>query len=429
MIGRETSRLICGQPRKPWGRGRPVASEANRPSLPERYSLRHLIGQGGMGNVWVAFDRVLGRDVAIKVLNSEALQMAPNMLRDEAEMAARAQSRGTVRVLDKSRTTGKDAYMSMELVQGYTLGHRLAFGGALPMEQAVGVATRIAEALHAAHQSGVVHRDLKPDNVLLGSDGSVKVADFGLSAQISEPGAAGTPGFRSPEFDKLYHHVDRWGKRAHGADQGTGFKAKVKRKLNEAQTYVEKVLVREPKAAPHHDVYALGAMMYSMISGRSRAETRFSGWRAVPSDPNPKLAHVAPGVPRKLERFVESLLDPRPGRRPQSAAEVQKRLTKIAAELPQGTVGLRGPGYWAMQRHGNAEKKAAFPTPPLFPPKEIVPEPSRSAVQAASAGLAAAQQSSRGRALSAEPGSRPTPVLGVRAEPGLRAHTAKRANG
>ena len=158
--------------------------------LGDRYQLDHLIGRGGMAAVWSATDTVLGRPVAVKRLHPGMLadEEHAERFRREALLVARLSHPNLVHLLDR----GEDAegpYLVMELVEGENLKSRVRREGALEPDEAARICARVGEALAYAHAQGVVHRDIKAQNVLLTRDGTVKLADFGIARLIeSEDG-------------------------------------------------------------------------------------------------------------------------------------------------------------------------------------------------------------------------------------------------
>ncbi|HEX5198328.1 serine/threonine-protein kinase [Paractinoplanes rhizophilus] len=278
-----------------------------------RYRLDKQLGRGGMSVVWRADDEVLGRQVAVKVLSAE-LAGKPSLrdrIRDEARTAAGLRHPGIVSVFDYGEFAedGRTlSYVVMELVDGCSLADRLAAGGALPWPEAVSVGARVAAALAAAHADGIVHRDVKPANVMVTS-GGVKLVDFGISAAVGDldgPGGEllGTPAYLAPER-------------------------------------VEGSPVR-----PATDVYALGLLLYVAIAGRMPwdASTATQMLKAhVYTDPAP-LPKV-PGLPSEVGRILSRCLAKRPGDRP-SAAEVRRALDETAADdgptLPLQFARVRG---------------------------------------------------------------------------------------
>ncbi|MCW2510872.1 MAG: hypothetical protein JWP68_4020 [Modestobacter sp.] len=187
--------------------------EPGRKTLGDRYDLQALLAVGGMGQVWRAHDKLLGRSVAVKVLRSEytgdALFLA--RFRAEAQHAAALSHPNIAAVYDYGEEPAIDgsgehlAYLVMELVEGESLSVTLARVGSLTPDRTVDVLRQTASALAAAHEAGVVHRDVKPGNVLLRGDGTVKITDFGIawsagSVPLTQTGqVVGTASYLSPE--------------------------------------------------------------------------------------------------------------------------------------------------------------------------------------------------------------------------------------
>lgn len=199
-----------------------------------RYRLLEVVGEGGMAQVWRAEDTVLDRVVAIKILRSQ-FAADPEFLQrfqSEARAAAGLNHPGVVALYDVGRD-GSRHFLVMEFVPGQDLKTRLRGGPPLAMGEAVSIAGAVARALAHAHQAGLVHRDVKPQNVLITTDGRVKVADFGIaraaaSAGQTAPGIVmGTVQYLSPE-------------------QASG-----------------------GAALPASDLYSLGVLLYEMQIGRA----------------------------------------------------------------------------------------------------------------------------------------------------------------
>ncbi|WP_309648536.1 serine/threonine-protein kinase [Nocardioides sp.] len=171
-----------------------------------RYSLDREIGRGGMGAVWLGRDEVLGRQVAIKRIGMAPGGSSPDLLRAEREarLAARLNHPHVVAVFDL--VDEDDAqWLVMEYVEGSTLAELVRTSGALPVDQAAAIVAQAAEALAAAHEAGIVHRDVKPSNILVTPDGQVKLSDFGIAraeadASLTQTGlVTGSPAYISPE--------------------------------------------------------------------------------------------------------------------------------------------------------------------------------------------------------------------------------------
>jgi serine/threonine protein kinase len=251
-----------------------------------RYRLRAFLAAGGMGAVWAAEDAMLGRPVAVKLLGEWLAgdPVAAERLRREARAAARLVHPNVARVLDLGEQDGRP-YLVMELLEGESLTAMIRRSGPLAPAEAARIAGAVADALHAAHQAGVVHRDVKPGNLFLTADGDVKVLDFGIAAAAWEASLTG------------------------GELIGTA-----------AYLAPERALGRE--ATPAADVYALGVVLYEMLSGRPP----FSGEAGlalasahIHARPVP-LRQAAPWVPAPLAVACERALAKDPAERPASAA-------------------------------------------------------------------------------------------------------------
>lgn len=194
---------------------------ANWPELPsERYIVTEEIGRGGMGTVYAAVDEALGRDVALKVSNAVASAALERRLEAEARVLARLEHPGIVPVHDVGRLADGRLYYVMKRVHGTTLREHLQHESDLG--ERLRIFERICEAVAFAHARGILHRDLKPDNVMVGSFGEVMVMDWGVartvsSAEIEDRGTVlGTHGFMAPEqargeTDNLDERVDVYG--------------------------------------------------------------------------------------------------------------------------------------------------------------------------------------------------------------------------
>jgi hypothetical protein len=251
--------------------------EPARRSLGNRYDLRALLAAGGMGQVWRAEDTLLGRPVAVKVLRSEYTgdPLFVARFRAEAQHAAALSHPNIAAVYDYGEEPAIDgsgehlAYLVMELVEGESLSAVLARSGSLSPGRTLDVLRQTASALAAAHAAGVVHRDVKPGNVLVRSDGVVKITDFGIawsagSVPLTQTGqVVGTASYLSPE-------------QAAGAH-----------------------------ATPASDVYALGMVGYECLAGRRAFDGDNSvtiALRHLRDQPDPLPAEVPAGLRTLIER-------------------------------------------------------------------------------------------------------------------------------
>src|ERR671937_210629 len=182
-------------------------------TLSGRYRLEARIGAGGMSTVYRALDEVLQRQVAIKLMNREVATDSDQLerFRREARAVAQLSHPHIVGVIDAGEDEGRP-YIVFEYVEGETLKERIRRMGRLPIDEAIAYAIEIARALGAAHARGIVHRDIKPQNVLVDEEGSAKVTDFGIARSLDEEGLTadgrvlGTTDYASPE-QALGHDV------------------------------------------------------------------------------------------------------------------------------------------------------------------------------------------------------------------------------
>lgn len=178
-----------------------VRTDLAEPTVADRYELRSVLGSGGMGTVWEAYDIRLGRTVALKVLRDDLPPSAAMQLEREAQAAARISDPRVVTVLDLARTADGNPYMVLECHDGRTLADELR-DGALAPDRLDRLVDDLLGALGAAHRAGVLHRDVKPANVLAGDDG-FRVTDFGLASldddQSTETDIMGTLVYVAPE--------------------------------------------------------------------------------------------------------------------------------------------------------------------------------------------------------------------------------------
>jgi serine/threonine-protein kinase len=272
-------------------------------TLGETYRLEHELGGGGMSRVFVAHDPTLDRKVVIKVLLPElAAGVSVDRFRREIQLAARLQHPHIVPLLTAGESQGLP-YFVMPYVAGESLRARVAREGELPVTETIRILRDVVSALVYAHGSGVMHRDIKPDNVLL-SGGVAVVTDFGVAKalSISSEGhdavgltsmglALGTPAYMAPE-------------------QATG----------------------DPQTDHRADIYSLGAMAYEMLAGRppfiGRSPQAVLAAHVVET-PDP-IDRLRPAVPAPLAGLVTACLAKRPADRPQSAREVINLLDALA---------------------------------------------------------------------------------------------------
>jgi hypothetical protein len=298
-----------------------------------RYCLESRIAAGGMGEVWRAVDQVLGRPVAVKLLRGEYAGHAETLARfaAEARHAASVSHPGIAQVYDYGETGRRGLpYLVMELVDGPSLAGMLA-GGPLDPAQAMEVVSQAAAGLAAAHGAGLVHRDVKPANLLVSPDGTVKITDFGIahaagSAPITRTGMLmGTPAYLAPE-------------RTMGRP-----------------------------ATPASDLYSLGVAAYECLTGMPPfIGTAMEVALAHQHSPLPPLP---PDVPAEAAALIAELAAKHPAARPASAAEVASRAGRVRDAMTGGaTIRLPVPSQPMPATHGYTRPVTlAGPQEPALP--------------------------------------------------------------
>jgi eukaryotic-like serine/threonine-protein kinase len=265
--------------------------------LDGRYRLDEVLGRGGMATVHRARDLVLERDVAIKLFPS-VTEDADDLLRHSAEMRVLAalSHPGLVTLFDGGAVHGDDGtqevYLVMELVDGSTLADRLR-DGAMPVVDVVGVGQQVAEALALVHEQGIVHRDVKPANILMASHGRetvVKVADFGIARLSSDTRLTMT-----------------------GVTLGT-------------LRYLSPEQVAGSGVGPPSDIYSLGLVLIECLSGQAAFEGTLPESAAARLTSSPPIPD---GLPLELSGLLAGMTSRDPQERP-SAAEVAQRLAQVA---------------------------------------------------------------------------------------------------
>jgi serine/threonine protein kinase len=306
--------------------------------LAGRYVLEDRIGRGGMGEVWRATDTVLGRSVAVKTIDLRSVPDESGAARfeREAQVTAGMSHPGIVTVHD-SGVEDDMAYLVMELLPGPSLAERLR-EGPLPVAEVEEVGREVAAALDAAHARGLVHRDIKPGNIVYADDGRVRVLDFGITQLAESSGSQvltathtvmGTAEYLAPE-QALGGRVDG-----------------------------------------RADLYALGCVLFALLAGRPpfRGPTPVATMMMHGSDPVPDLRELRPDTPEWLATLVGSLLAKDPDDRPAGAASVVRSIEshEVPGVAAATTVLLQGD---PTQRTG-----AAAVPPDAVPPTTLPPPP------------------------------------------------------
>jgi serine/threonine protein kinase len=326
----------------------------------DRYRLIEPLGQGGMGRVWKARDEVLHRDVAIKELvpppgltDAERQEMRERSLR-EARAIARLSHPNAVRVFDVLRTDG-DPWIVMEYVPSRSLHDVLQSDGPFTPQRAAEIGLGLLGALRAAHRVGVMHRDVKPGNVLLGDDGRVVLTDFGLATVPGDPNVTrtglvlGSPAYIAPER------------------------------------------ARDGTAGPQADLWSLGATLYAAVEGQSpyARTSAIATLTALATEPVPQPRNAGP-----LKGVLAGLLRKDPANR-MTAEQAEKLLRKVVAKQARPSL-LDGPRWPGSAREGRTR---ILPVPDQRAPSD---RPVSGAPVVAGAALA--------RAAADEPAGAPEPT-------------------
>ena len=311
--------------------------------LADRYRLVSPLGRGGMGQVWEGRDERLGRPVAVKLLTHQALAATPEpqdgirRFTREAAVTAGLSHPGVPAIYDAGEYDG-GLYLVMELVDGVTVADLVAEQGPLPVPWVAAIGAQVAAVLEAAHARGVVHRDIKPANVMIAGDGTAKILDFGVagiaSQRITSTGVAvGTPAYMAPEQ------------------------------------------LQDRPATPASDLYALGCLLYEMLSGSPVfAATSPAALIRMHLEQAPAPVDRT-DVPVPLTQLVWQLLAKDASWRPSGAREVCDRLLAFAG--PAGTLGDIDPASAdgaAVQRYAlvlarmaRGHERDAVPVPTAVP--------------------------------------------------------------
>jgi serine/threonine-protein kinase len=300
----------------------PKPPEPNVAVLPgTRYRVERELGRGAMGVVYQGFHLDLGRSVALKVLHQASSgEPSRSGFVAEARAVARVTHESLVRLYEFGFTSDGRAFYAMELVAGETLERRLARSGPLPVADVVRFGISACRAVEAAHSAGLVHRDIKPGNLMLTPEGVVKLLDFGVAKSQSEV------------------NLESEGERGALVVVGT-------------PEYMAPEQARDAADA-RSDVYALGAVLYELVTGALPHEAP-----SIPALLDRKLAgapgpasDIAPGqgIPKALDRLLERALTPEPANRFQSASELREALEALAGERGARRSIRRGIGVAAL---------------------------------------------------------------------------------
>ena len=283
-----------------------------------RYELEKLVGSGGMSNVFRAHDRLLERTVALKILHEQYTRDEDYVerFRREARAVAKLAHPNIVTVIDRGEQDGRQ-FIVFEYIDGPNL-KELTRNGPLEMHEAIGLTLQVARALSFAHDRGLVHRDVKPQNVLLNEDGQAKVTDFGIARSLDVQGVTQT-----------------------GTVLGTS-------------DYIAPEQARGQTVDPKTDIYSLGVVLYELLVG----EVPFSGDNFVAvamrhvSEPVPSVLENRPDCPARLDLAIQRAMAKDPNDRFESMDEFVAELEACLAELD-----------------GRSDEGATMIVPPARPPR------------------------------------------------------------
>ena len=296
-----------------------------------RYKLISRIAIGGMGEVWQAHDQVILRDVAIKILKPEYLG-DPGFLerfRTEARHAARVNHDGIANVYDYGEDAGS-AFLVMELVPGDSLAKILERDKSLPTDKVLDIVAQTARALYAAHEEGMVHRDIKPGNLLITPDGHVKITDFGIARvadQVSLTATGqvmGTVQYLAPE-------------------QATG-----------------------KPASPSTDIYSLGIVAYEALAGK-RPFTGESQMAIAMAQINETPPALPSNIDQRVQNLILGCLAKKPNQRPESALVLAQRAESLMSYAPTRAVATK-----VITQQNLSDKTTVIPTFEEVKPKQPI---------------------------------------------------------
>jgi hypothetical protein len=280
-----------------------------------RYELKETVGTGGMSTVYCAFDTLLERNVALKILHDQYGGDAEYVerFRREARAVAQLSHPNIVTVIDRGEEDGKQ-FIVFELVDGENLKELVERGGPLPVRRVLELGLEVGRALAFAHAQGLVHRDVKPQNVLLNGDGRAKVTDFGIVRSLDAVGQTET-----------------------GTVLGTSH-------------YIAPEQARGERVDAQTDVYSFGVVLHELLTG----DVPYAGDNFLSvamkhvNHPVPSVLDTRPDTPIRLASLIERCLAKQPADRPASMDEVVAELEAVSAELDaredgEGTMIMRRP--------------------------------------------------------------------------------------
>ncbi|WP_374025679.1 protein kinase [Mycobacterium sp. HNNTM2301] len=327
-----------GPHRRPGEAG--AADPLDNALLDGRYLVQSKIASGGTSTVYRGLDTRLDRPVAVKVMDARYAgdEQFLTRFQREARSVARLKDPGLVAVYDQGLDS-RHPFLVMELIEGGTLRELLAERGPMPPYAVAAVLRPVLSGLAAAHRSGLVHRDVKPENVLISDDGEVKIADFGLVRAVAAAGITST-----------------------SVILGTA-------------AYLSPEQVRDGDASPRSDVYAAGILTYELLTGR----TPFTGdsplsiaYQRLDTDVPPPSAAID-GVPPQFDEFVRRATARNPADRYADGIEMGAELAAIAEELALPGFRVPAPRNSAQHRSAALHHSRVSQRPVAAPPPAAAP--------------------------------------------------------
>jgi Tol biopolymer transport system component/predicted Ser/Thr protein kinase len=294
------------------------------------------IGEGGMGVVYRAEDEQLRRPVALKVLPPELIGDEERRLRFLREArAAAAVSHPNIATVHEVGEAAGVIFIAMEFVEGRTLTELIG-GRPLPVREVLRIGIEVAEGMAKAHAARVVHRDLKPDNIVVTADGRVKILDFGLAKLLDEPD---DPGGAVSRLQTISREMTRAGR-----IMGTA-------------SYMSPEQARGDPVDARTDIFSFGILLYEMAAGRVpfHGKTATDTLSAILRDPAPAATTANPAVPEDLDRIIQECLEKEAGERYQHADQLVVDLRRLKKRIESGTVRATGSG--PLQSPASAARK------------------------------------------------------------------------
>ena len=306
-------------------------------TIAERYELKEMVGSGGMSSVYRAFDTLLERNVALKILHEQfgGDDEHVERFRREARAVAQLSHPNIVTVIDRGEEDGRQ-FIVFELIDGENLKELVERGGPLPVRRVLELGLEIGRALAFAHAQGLVHRDVKPQNVLLGGEGIAKVTDFGIVRSLDAVGHTET-----------------------GTVLGTSH-------------YIAPEQARGERVDAQTDVYSFGVVLYELLTGEVPypGESFLSVAMKHVNDPVPGVLEHRPDTPLRLASLVERCLAKLPRERPASMDDVVSELQACLNDLEakdggEATMIVRKPATAPARRQAQPRTRRPVPILPF----------------------------------------------------------------